>query len=355
MIKPTPQTLECHRVQNESFSRLGYIRLDKNENTVGYPKKFVQEMLAGISPEMLSSYPEPFQLHERLARFLNLSKDRILLASGSDAAIKNCFEAFVDKGDKVITLFPTYAMVGIYAQLFGAKVVQIGYDDNLKLDFERLSREIQKGARLLYIANPNSPTGTLIGKERLRFLCEECRKREIVFLIDEAYYYFCSETALDLIDEFPNIVVTRTFSKALGLASIRLGYLVTSPEIADWLSRWRPVYEINSFAQYCGSFILDHWESVEEYVREVLKAREWFSERVKAVGLETFPSFANFLLVKFPDHQIPRILEEFKRQGILIKGGGSMFPLSQTLRFSLGVKEQMERCINILEQLEFGK
>ena len=325
--------------------------MDKNENTIGFPANLVKEMLGSFSPDMLASYPEPFLLHNKLAKFLNIPKERILLASGSDAAIKNCFETFVSRGDEIISLFPTYAMVGVYSQLFGAKLISIGYDQALNLDFEGLLKKIREGARLLYVANPNSPTGTVIEKEQIRSLCRECQCRDIVLLIDEAYYYFCPDSALELTNEFPNLIITRTFSKALGLASVRLGYIVTSAEIADWLSRWRPIYEVNSFAQHCGSFILDNWTCVEQYVQEVLVAKEWFTNKITAIGLEAFPSSANFLLVRFPVSKIAKAVKVFANQGILIKGGGEVFPLSQTLRFTLGVREQMEKCIPILEKL----
>lgn len=350
-IKPTHRTLNCERISNEKFSRLGYIRLDKNENTKGYPEGFVKDMLGSVTPRLVASYPEPFILHKRLAEFLCVPEERILLASGSDAAIKNCFETFVDRGDKVIRLDPTYAMAGVYAKLFGAIEATIGYDDELKLDYEALMKNIREGAKLIYIANPNSPTGTVMETEQIREVCKEAVKKDAVVMVDEAYYYFHSSSAITLLGEFENLLITRSFSKAAGLASVRLGYIVASQKIIKWLSRWRPMYEINSFAQHCGCFILDHWDQVEEYVKEVIISREWFAEQVGKIGLRVFVSHANFLLVKYPIEKINKTLAEFKNEGILIKGGGNCFPLSETLRFSIGSRPQMGKCVEILKNL----
>ena len=350
MPEPTPQTLSCNRTQNDPFERTSMLRLDKNENTVGYPEDFLRDMLGSITPSMVASYPEPFKLHRRLAEFLGIEEDRLLLSSGSDAAIKNCFETFLNKGDRIIRLNPTYAMVGVYAKLFGVNEITAGYDKRLKLDFDGLIKNIEEGVKLVYIANPNSPTGTVLDIDKLRSVCKEALKRDAIVIVDEAYYYFCDVTVIDLTDEFENLIVVRTFSKAIGLASVRLGYIVSSMQIIGWLSRWRPMYEINTFAQHCGCFILDKWKHVEQYVKEVLETREWFQDEISKIGLEAFDSHANFVLVKFPKEKIPAAIEKFRQEGILIKGGGLSFPLSESLRFSLGVRTQMERCLSILKR-----
>ena len=350
-IKPTPQTLQCQRVQNENFSRLEYMRLDKNEKTVGYPEELIREMLESITPTMISSYPEPFRLHKKLAHFLGVAEDRLLLTSGSDAAIKTCFETFIDSGHKLIRLDPTYAMVGVYSKLFGAEEKTLSFDKELKLDYEDLIKIIRSGAKLLYIANPNSPTGTILDIDQLREVCKEAKKSNTVALIDEAYYYFSSVTAFNLLDDFDNLIIVRTFSKAIGLSSVRLGYLIASKKVMNWLSRWRPMYEINTIAQHCGCFILDHWDYVERYAKEVIKTREWFIGEIKKMGLESFPSNANFVLVKYPKENIPAAVKQFEKNGILIRGGGNNFPFSGMLRFSLGVPFQMKECLQILDEL----
>ena len=350
-INPKAHTLDCKRVPNEIFGRLGYVRLDKNEKSVGYPEEFVQEMFQGVTPDMLSSYPEPFILQKKLAQFLGVEEDRILLTSGSDAAIKTCFETFIDSGDKVVRLDPTYAMIGVYSKLFGAKEIKGEYNNSLNLDFNGLIGEIRNGAKLVYIANPNSPTGTVMSLDQLRLLCREAKSIDAVVVVDEAYQNFSSISAFTLLDQFENLAIVRTFSKAAGLASVRLGYIISSPEIINWLSRWRPMYEINSFAQHCGCFILDHWEYVEQYVKEILSTREWFIEKINKKGLLALESHANFVLVKYPKEKISNIVDKFKEEGILIKGGGNSFPLSETLRFSIGTRPQMKRCIEILNKL----
>lgn len=325
------------------------MRLDKNENTVGYSDKFIKRMLKTVTPAMVASYPEPFTFTNKLAAFYNISEKRIIPVSGSDAAIKNVFETFIRPGDAVVRIEPTYAMVGVYCKLFEAREVLCGFDNNLNYDFDSMLRGIRKEAKLVYLANPNSPTGTTLDLGKIRKICDVALKADAVVLIDEAYYYFSSVTAFPLLDKYENLIITRTFSKAMGLASVRLGFMVSSEKIIGWLLRWRPMYEINSFAQHCGCFILDNWKQVERYVHDVLDAREWFIREIRKIGLEAFPSDANFVLVKYPVEEIEKTRKYFFKNGILIKGGGCDFPLSTTLRFSLGVRSQMKKCLKLLK------
>ncbi|MBF0448346.1 MAG: histidinol-phosphate aminotransferase family protein [Magnetococcales bacterium] len=348
-IKPTKFTLSCSRIPNEEFDRTSYVRLDKNENTVGYPDTLIREMLSTVTPAMVSSYPEPYRLQNQLAQFLGVERSRLLLTTGSDAGIKNCFEAFITPQDRFIRVDPTYAMVGVYATLFGTQEIKVGYDDQLNLEFDRLINEINIGAKLVYIANPNSPTGTILSLDLLRTILLTAEKSGAVVIIDEAYYYFSTVSAIPLLNEFENLIITRTFSKAMGLASVRLGFVISSPKIIGWLLRWRPMYEINAFAQYLGSFILDHWSYSEKYVQEVVDTKKWFASRLAKMGLYSYPSHTNFILVRFAQERIDATAEEFKEHGILIKGGGGHFPLSHALRFSIGSRQQMEKCLVLLE------
>jgi histidinol-phosphate aminotransferase len=349
-IRPTKETLSCERVPNEPISRLPFLRLDKNENTVGFPPSFLKDMFAGLTPDIVASYPEPFILQDKLASFLGVPAKQIMLTTGSDAGIKVCFEALIKNGDGFVRIDPTYAMVGVYAKLFGADEKIIGYDRELNLDARVLLAAIKEGVRLVYLANPNSPTGTIINDEDIRALCSKAKQVGAVVMVDEAYYYFYDHTALGLLGEFDNLVVIRTISKAMGLASARLGYLVASEKLVDWFGRWRPMYEINAYAQHFGTYVLDHWSQARSYVDEVVEAREWFVSELKKAGLDSFRSHANFVLVKYPKENIADTVDEFKRNKIIIKGGGGVFPLSETLRFTIGTREQMARCLEILRR-----
>lgn len=351
-LKATKATLSCQRVPNEPVSRLPFLRLDKNENTVGFSPSFLQRMFATITPTVVASYPEPFLLHEKLARFLGVPASRLMLTSGSDAGIKVCFEALMEKGDRFVRIDPTYAMVGVYAKLFGVAETVIGYDSELQMDVDGLMDAITDGVRLVYLANPNSPTGTVITDNQVKAVCRKAHDCGAAVIVDEAYYYFYDKTALGLVEEFDNVVVIRTFSKAMGLASARLGYLVASEKLVDWFGRWRPMYEINTYAQQFGAYVLDNWNEVRPFVDEVIAAREWFVKELAGMGLEAFKSYANFVLVKYSKEDIPHAVEVFRRNNVLLKGGGGTFPLSVTLRFSIGTKAQMEQCLGILRALQ---
>lgn len=341
---------DVYRVRGTLSTRLDSLRLDKNERTTEFSKPFIEVFLSRLRQEHFTAYPETEPLYDKLAEYLHVDRTQIVVTAGSDAGIKNCFELAVERGSKVITLSPTFAMVDIYAQLFGADQTKIGYNHDLSLQYDRLLDAIDHDTSLIVIANPNSPTGTMISESRIEDLVRKARQNCAVILIDEAYYGFSKETALPLLSKYENLVVARTFSKSAGLAGCRVGYLVAQAELAQRLYRFRPMYEVNAFGVLAAMTILEHPEIVENYLSMTEDGRSFLKASISQLGLRYRDTHANFLHVDLGERR-NAIEKELVDRKILVRGGPGVDGYEQYLRISLGPAESMIPIVAALKEI----
>jgi histidinol-phosphate aminotransferase len=341
-LRPKPRYNSVFRMLNPE-GRKGKLRLDKNENTAGLPEKMIQEALSGLTAESIATYPEVQPLYEKLADSLGLDVGNLMLAAGSDPAIKSLYELFVGEGDSVVLPKPTYAMFHVYAGMFGATAINIQYGADLSLDQDAILDAISPNVQLVAIANPNSPTGTVVDEGFLRKVVEKAHSAGVVALIDEAYYPFYSGTMLPYVRDYDNMVVTRTFSKAYGLAGLRLGYIAGSESLIDLLKKVRPMYEVTGVAVHFGCYILDHADAVATYVEQVGEGKRYLADEMAKLGFWTHPTHANFMHVRIPDEALRgTITDGLAARDILIIGRQGP-PLEDCIRVSLGPVEQMKR------------
>jgi histidinol-phosphate aminotransferase len=348
-----PYLKDIERVDNSKDSRLGYLRLDKNENTVGFDKHFIGLLRKEITSDFLTAYPETYPLYAKIARWLGCGEDQIYISAGSDAAIKAVFETFIEPGDKLFLLKPTYAMFGVYARLFRASTTEIDYDKNLNLDIPAILKKIEeKRPKLLCIANPNSPTGTIIEFSALEELIKKSMECECVFLLDEAYHLFSPENAAPLIQKYPNLIITRTFSKAFGLASARLGYLISDNGIVKSIKKVRPMYEANAFASRFGQLVLEHYHLIEANIDAIKEAKKYLERELEDLGIPYFKSHANFILIDTGSFERSlKIGQELYKRKILIKAGFSDEPIKNCIRVTLGNRRQMKYFLKNLKDV----
>ena len=231
------------RKRNPINSRVNKIRLEKNERVSNYNNKFLNKIRKSLLSENISAYPEVEEIYSLLAKHLSVSPDMLVITAGSDLAIKNCFELLISPGDEVITLNPTYGMVDIYSKLFQAKQKKINFDKNLNLDQKKLFKSINEKTNLVILANPNSPTGTIIDEKILLKVIKLCKKFNSFLLIDECYFGYYSKTVIKHVRSYDNLIISRSLSK-IGLAGCRIGYLIASKKTAKMLYKFRPFYEI---------------------------------------------------------------------------------------------------------------
>lgn len=348
MIRPKPHISDVYRTPHSKLERIKFLRLDKNEDPIGLPQEVIGEILADVTSSFVSAYPQLYQLYEGLSDWLGISDEHLLVTSGSDAAIKTAFEVFVDPEDGVVIPYPTFAMFEVYAKLFRAELTKISYDENLSLPMNELLEAVNTRTKLVCLPNPNSPTGTTVTREDIEDLLNRAAEVGAAVLMDEAYYPFYGETAIGMIDDHTNLIVTRTFSKAMRLASMRLGFAAAHPDTLKLLRAFKPMYEVNGFAVLFGCAILRRIELMDEFVKEVRDGRAYVEESMEKVGLKTYDGHANFILVEVGAENVRPIMERMEKAGILIGGGFDHETLRKCIRISLGPPEHMKTVVDEL-------
>lgn len=342
LIRPKKNIAELYRIPNSSLERCRYLRLDKNENNIGFSEEVLDDFRAMITSDFITTYPDVCPLYQALAQRVGIQTSQLYLAAGSDGAIKSTFEVYVEPHDEVLLICPTYAMFSVYAKMFQAKLSQVFYDKNLCLSAEKVLEKMSQTTRLVCIANPNSPTGTIFSQQEIKKIVETARNNGTLVLVDEAYYQYCEQSAIELLNVYDNLIITRTFSKALGLASARLGYIVSSERIIADLLKVRPMYEVNSFAVRLGVYLLEHPNLISDHVEQVRQTKRFVENVLSEMGLQVPRSHTNFVLINVGGRErSAKIAELMYREKILIRGGFEEPCLEPYIRVGLGSINQM--------------
>ncbi|WKZ36501.1 MAG: aminotransferase class I/II-fold pyridoxal phosphate-dependent enzyme [Anaerolineales bacterium] len=342
MILPNEHLLNVRRVKENMGERTEYVRLDRNERVEPVSQAVFQDMLTTLEPEMFCAYPDPTPLYQRLSKTLNVPEEYLYLTNGSDAAIRMLFQTFVRPGDSIIFPDPTYAMYAIYSQIFQAQARTIPYEETMKFDIDLMLEYLMEKPRILAIANPDQPTGSTLSESIIRKLAAAARDVNTLFVVDEAYFPFYPRTVVDLVHEFDNIVITRTFSKVGGLAGLRLGYFAAHPEIVHNVHRIRGAHEVNEMSIAIGNYVLDHPELTEQYLADVEAGRNVLEEAALDLGLGFPECPANFQLIRFTGmNNTQEIVASLKQQGYLVKGGFSSPAVQDCIRITLGGPDVM--------------
>lgn len=317
------------------------LRLDFNENTLACSPK-VRDALAQVSAGSLTLYPEREPVEAIVAAHLGLKKAQVALTNGVDEAIHVLFETFLEAGDELLLPVPTYTMYQVYASATDARVVTVQAADDLRFPFERLLAAITPRTKIIAIANPNSPSGTAATREQLLEIAR--RAPQAMLLVDEAYFHFHGETVIDLVGKLPNLVVARTFSKAYGLAGLRLGLVAGHEEPMSWVRRVLSPYSVNSLALVCLKAALDDSAYLDWYVNEVVAARAEFEAAVDAAGVRRWPSRANFILVEIGARHA-EFVRLMRASGVLVRDRSSDPGCDGRVRITIGTREQMQQAV----------
>lgn len=277
--------------------------LDKNENRDPEQLALVKRIVSELDPEALSTYPSSARLYRKLGSWVGVDPHCLLLTPGSDGAIRLSFETFVAPGDRVIITAPTFAMYPVYSQMFGAEITALQYrpsDAGPTLAAEDIVDAIRKDhPRLVCLPNPDSPTGTTFNVTDMRAIIGAAGDTGAAILIDEAYYPFHRETVVPWIEEFPHLIVARTTAKAWGMAGLRIGYAVASPDVAKMMHKMRPMYECSTLAMAAMEAMLDHIDECDASVARLEAGKAVFLDRMERVGFRVLRGNGNFMHVAF--------------------------------------------------------
>ena len=346
-----PQVTPRRRVQAmmEYHPPLGsrdVLRLDFNENTLACSPK-VREALGRITTGDMTRYPQREPVEAIVAQHLGLAPAQLALTNGVDEAIHVLFETFLDEGDELLLPVPTYTMYEVYASGTDAHVVPVLAADDLQFPFERLLAAITPKTKIIAIANPNSPSGTVATREQIVELAR--RAPHALLLVDEAYFHFYGETVVDLIATLPNLIVARTFSKAYGLAGLRVGLLAGSVDLMHWVRRVLSPYSVNLLALACLPPALEDEAYLDWYVSEVRAARAEFEAALDVAGVRRWPSKANFILTEI-GLQHAEFARLMHAAGVLVRDRSSDPGCDGRVRITIGTREQMRDAVLALNQ-----
>ena len=349
MIKSRKLISKIWRPDPDTSERSNYFRFERNERTTLYTDKQFIDMLSKLSAFDFVAYGELEPFYKKVYEWLSVDRNNILLTSGSDAGIKAVYETFVSEGDEVLISLPNYAMFSAYTSMFGGEEVIQFYEKDLTLDVGKFVQKINLNSKLVIISNP-SHTGTVLSEKEMVQIVEKARSNNSLVIIDEAYHHFFSETMINNIDKFENLIITRTFSKALGLASLRIGLLIGCKKIIDELYKVKLVHEITGVAAKIGTYMLDNLQIVDNYVDDVHKGKRILYDRLENIGFEVLKSESNFVFFKISNSLNPVELKQYLEENrILIKGPFDKHPFDNHLRITVGDEEQMNNFCDTLD------
>jgi histidinol-phosphate aminotransferase len=322
--------------------RKGKIRLDFNENTSGCSEA-ARKALARLSGKELATYPEYEEPAKKIARYFRVRQDEIALTNGGDDALRVFFDTFVEPGSKILICEPTFPMYRYYAEIAGARVETLRYTAEMEFPANAAIAALRKRPRVFFLANPNNPTGTLVGKDVLRKLLTV--STHSVFVLDEAYSDFSGVTGTGWIRRYPQLFIAKTFSKAAGLAGLRLGAVIGQRDSLAMVRRALPPYPVNTAALVAAVAAIEEKKQIGRYVGEVKQLRKWFSEELGRRGVRVFRSAGNFVLVDFGKYG-PRIFEKLVRNKILVRARNEMGP--GFARITIGTESELKKLLALM-------
>ena len=345
-LKPRDAVVRMAPYSPPTAGREGKLRLDFNENTVGCSPAVVRALASAVTQERLTIYPEYEATRAALSSFFGVPEQLFLLTNGTDEAIQVLVNTYVDDEQESIVLTPSYAMYRFYAEVAGARVIDLPYRPaDLAFPVEELMARVTPSTRAILIANPNNPTGTGIGVEAIEAILQ--RAPQAAVLIDEAYYEFCGVTALPLIARYGNLFVSRTFSKAYGLAGLRIGCLFSQAANVQYLHKAQSPYSVNILAAIAARAAVADTAYVDQFVHLALRARELLYAGFEQRDIAPYKSHGNFVLFRAGEKSIA-IRDALRERGVLVRDRS--YEISGCVRVTAGTPAQVARFFEALDQ-----
>jgi histidinol-phosphate aminotransferase len=322
------------------------LRLDFNENTFS-PSPRVIERLRQITAEGLTKYPEREGVERIAAAHFGLQADQVLLTNGVDEAIHLVCAAFLEQDDEAIICTPTFFMYEVSTRMMTAHLTRVQADASLEFPYERFLAAITPRTKLIIVASPNNPTGAVVSRDRLLAICSAAP--QAVVMVDEAYYHFFGETLFADVGKVPNLLVARTFSKAYGLANLRIGLLVGSAELMSCVRKVSSPYNVNGVALDCLPVALADDAYVAWYADQVNAGRARMMDGLRALGVDFFPSHANFVLMKIGAKHA-ELVAAMRARGVLLRDRSTDPGCDGFVRITIGIEDHVTRGLTALKE-----
>jgi len=339
--------LERQTYEAPAEGRWGKVRLDFNENTRGCGKAALAA-LRGLSAKQLAMYPEYEEPTQILARYFGVKCAELLLTNGGDDALRVFFDTFVEPGSHILICEPTFPMYRYYAEIAGAHVEALRYSAEMEFPSADVLRALRKRPRVFFLANPNNPTATLVNKAGVQEILKAASHTAVV--LDEAYADFSGVTGVPWIRRHPNLFIAKTFSKAAGLAGLRLGAVIAQRESLVLVRRAMPPFPVNTAALAASVAAVRERRTIDRYIRDTKRLREWFAAELKKRNVNVFPSGCNFLLADFGSGG-PEVFRRLARRGILVRERSKDLGTGYA-RITIGTQKELRLLLRVLDSRE---
>ena len=331
--------------------RESYYTMERNERVDEFNLN-TMKVLKEISSFDLRTYPDTYYLYKSIASWLKVKENNVLITEGADGSLLRIFNVFVDKGDKVLTLEPGYAMYPVYCRMFKAKYIPIKLKPSNNDDYyEKLKKMIKlHKPKIVAIANPNQPIEAFLNLKELNEICKLANKYKSIFVVDEAYYHFNKVTAKSLIKKYKNLIVVRTFSKAFGLAGLRVGYTISDERNIGFLKSIKPIYEINSINIKIILFFLKNLKIMRQYVNDVNISRNILIKFFQKYKINVYGKFSNTVLIEFSNLNTAKLMAKKLYQKKYIVRFMN-FQNKGFIRLTLSGKKIIKNCLKEIKKI----
>ena len=347
--KSIPEIAQKYNINPETIIKLG-----SNENPIGPSKKVVEAIKGNL--HLISQYPETNleELKEKLALYSGVDSSNIIIGGdGADEILDVLGKTLIEPGDEFIVPLPSYMYYEFTLKIHGGVPVYAKWDmEKNKLDVDSIISSLSEKTKIIFLCTPNNPSGTLIDKEDIKRVLEST---DALIVADEAYFEFSEVNNVDLLKDYDNLLLLRTFSKVFGLSGMRIGYAISNPEFIEYMHRVKPVFSLTKLSYVAASAVLDDEEYIKKSIEIGIQSREFLYENMsKFDKLEVYPSKSNYLLVgvKKTGMTSSEFAEELLKRGVIVRDCASFKGLDEYwIRVSVGTMEEDARFIEILEEL----
>lgn len=337
-----PYTLKVHRAK---------VKINQNESPYDLPNDLKAEIARRAQEKAWSRYPDvtPSGTIAKLAQFTGWAPDGLLVGNGSNEMIQDILTVVVERGRRVLIPQPTFTLYKLLASILGGNIIEVPLDSNLCFDLAETKKGIQKfKPDLLIFCSPNNPTGCVITKNELEEILPSFGG---LVIVDEAYHEFSGQTVSDLLPRFANLVIIRSFSNAMAMAGLRLGYLMAHPRIVEQVAKAKLPYNVNVFTLTAAEVVLENLPLVRQRVDEITAERERLYQGLADIrGIKPYRSHGNFIIFE-SDKDPEFVFNELLAQEILVRDVSYYPLLSKALRVSVGTPDENNTFLSALKRI----
>jgi histidinol-phosphate aminotransferase len=325
------------------------IKLNQNESPFDIPDTIKDKILSKLKEARWNIYPDfvPDELYQKIASFYGFNKENILIGNGSNEMIFTILTATLEKGKKVIIPQPTFTVYGLISSNLNATIKTVPLNADFSFNVEKLAEESKAAGSVTILCTPNNPTGTYLKRAEIEKILKASGGTVVV---DEAYIHFGGESVIDLVNKYSNLIVLRTFSKAFGLAGLRVGFMVSNKNLITELAKVKLPYNLNVLTLITLNVMFDNIEFVENNIKQIKIERDFVKKELEKIKqIRIIPSAANFFLIEIEDPKF--LFNKLVEGGILIRDYSDSPLLQKNLRISVGNREENESLIKLLNKI----